>query len=79
VKFRDLVMRGILPGEVVKENVILGKITPELVEIIESEQHGLLFEWQEPLILRKVSAPPEKAPKAEQGAAGQPPPAPSPK
>jgi hypothetical protein len=56
MKFRDLVMNNIIPGRVVKEDVILDEITPEMIEIIESCRHGMLFDWQNPLVFTKRTA-----------------------
>jgi len=53
-RFSDLVTKKILPGEVVKEKIILGEVGPEHMKIIMSEEKGPLFDWEEPFIFFKT-------------------------
>lgn len=61
-KFRTLVEAGTLPGEVKKSgkdneydsDVILGELTVEHLQIITSEKNGVLFDWDDPLVLIKL-------------------------
>ncbi len=52
-KFKKLVESGTIEGRIEKGHVYLKEITPELIDMIESEEHGLLFDWQRPTMLRK--------------------------
>ncbi len=52
-KFRKLVEQGIIKGKVTNDDIILDQVTPELIELIESERYGLLFDWQDPRVLKK--------------------------
>ena len=61
-KFRALVTEGVLPGEAKKSgkdnehdsDVILGELTAEHLRIIVSEEKGVLFDWDDPLVLLKI-------------------------
>ena len=53
-KFKRLIEEGILPGET-GDGVLLTDLKKEHYEIITSEAQGVLFEWDEPMILRRVS------------------------
>jgi hypothetical protein len=53
-KFRQLIEEGILPGET-GDGILLKDLKKEHYEIITSEAQGVLFEWDEPMILRRVS------------------------
>jgi hypothetical protein len=55
-KFAELVRAGLLPGKVESEDTVrLGKLEPRHLKLVTSEERGVLFEWDEPLILRKIS------------------------
>jgi len=62
-KFRSLVRDGTLPGEARKSgkdnehesDVVLGELTSEHLELITSEEKGVLFNWDEPMVLMKIS------------------------
>jgi hypothetical protein len=53
MKFQHLVKEGIIAGELVQEGVILSEVTPELIDIVESGRHGILFDWQNPMVFKK--------------------------
>ncbi len=53
-KFKRLVEEGVLPGETEERSVLLGELGPEHLEIIKSEEYGVLFDWDEPEVLRRV-------------------------
>ena len=52
-KFKKLVEAGTIPGRIEKGQIYLKEVTPKLIDMIESEEHGLLFDWQRPFILQK--------------------------
>jgi hypothetical protein len=52
-KARELVEAGTLPGEVRGDSVSLDMLRPEHLKIITEEQ-GVLFDWDQPLVLKKV-------------------------
>jgi hypothetical protein len=55
-KFAQLVREGILPGKVdEKGNVTLSELREEHLRIITEEQKGVLFAWDSPLVLFKLS------------------------
>ena len=62
-KFRSLVREGVLPGEVKKSgdnkekdsDVILGELSAEHIRVLTSGEHGVLFNWDKPLVLIKLS------------------------
>jgi hypothetical protein len=62
-KFRSLVRDGTLPGEARKSgkdkqnesDVVLDKLTQAHLLLITSEEKGVLFDWDEPLVLLKIS------------------------
>lgn len=54
-KFRQLVEDGVLPGEVEEGgDVVLGQLAAEHLELITSGKKGVLFEWEAPMILRRL-------------------------
>jgi len=53
-KFKSLVEEGVLPGEIKNSNVLLGELGPQHLDIIKSEEHGVLFHWDEPLVFSRV-------------------------
>ena len=48
-KFKDLCKKGSLPCREEEGNVILTALTPEHLQIINSEKEGVLYEWRDPL------------------------------
>jgi hypothetical protein len=52
-KSKELVEAGTLPGEVRGDSVSIDMLRPEHLKII-TEEHGALFDWNQPLVLRKV-------------------------
>lgn len=50
-RFRQAVKSGKLPGQVIEKNVILGELTAEHMKLITSQNEGLYFNWEEPLVL----------------------------
>lgn len=52
--FRRLVEEGTLPGELREDGVVLGALEDAHLALIASDAHGVLFEWQEPMVLRRV-------------------------
>ncbi len=50
-KFKALVEKGLLPGEVHEGEVSLDLLKPEHLELITSEKEGVLFRWGEPEVL----------------------------
>jgi hypothetical protein len=54
-KFRQLVEEGLLPGEIVEGgDVVLGQLGAEHLKLITSGEKGVLFEWEAPMILRRL-------------------------
>lgn len=54
-KFRQLVEAGVLPGKVDEDgDVLLTELAPQELAIIASEDLGVLFEWENPTILRRL-------------------------
>ncbi len=64
-KFKQLIEAGKISGKVGKDEVTLDKVTPEVIDIIESEENGFVFEWLEPLILTKLKSPVAESKKAK--------------
>ena len=54
-RFKKLVEAEILPGEVKESAVILGDLKPEHMKIITSDERRSLFDWEDPLVLIKLS------------------------
>ena len=52
-KFHALVEEGVLPGEIDGDDVTLGTLSSNHMEWIMSETNAFLFEWADPLVLRK--------------------------
>ncbi len=48
-EFKLLVEEGLLPGTVEDDDVLLDRLQPEHLAVITSEDHGVLFEWDEPM------------------------------
>ncbi len=54
-KFQQLVEEGVLPGTVEEGgDVVLGKLEARHLALIASEERGVLFEWEAPMILRRL-------------------------
>jgi hypothetical protein len=55
-RFAQLVREGLLPGKVdEKGNVTLSELQEEHLQLITQEQKGVLFAWENPLVLFKLS------------------------
>ena len=54
MKFRKHVLNGTIKGKVVREDVILDTPTKEFFEYIESGDHGVFFDWKNPMIIKKT-------------------------
>ena len=54
-KFKPLIESGTLPGSVNKDNVVLGPLGTNHYDIICSDTNPVLFNWDEPIILQKIS------------------------
>ena len=52
-QFKALVEEGVLPGEIDGDSVLLGTLSSNHMEWIMSESNAYLFEWDDPLVLRK--------------------------
>jgi hypothetical protein len=50
-KFKDLVEKGLLPGKAEDDAVILGDLKPEHYAIISSDSSGVLYDWENPIVL----------------------------
>ena len=53
-KFKVLVEKGLLPGRIHDDDVVLGDLTAQHLQLITSEKEGVLFEWESPVILIKL-------------------------
>jgi hypothetical protein len=54
-RFVKLVEDKLLPGAVDGNNVKLGALRPEHLNLITSEDKGALFNWEEPLVLTRLN------------------------
>ena len=54
-KLGQLVDDGVLPGKTVDRNVELEWLSAENLALIASEEEGVLFDWKNPWVLRRVS------------------------
>jgi len=52
--FQQLVTDGKLPGHIKDDNVILGTLEPAHLAILSSEQAGILYHWDEPMVLMRL-------------------------
>ena len=52
--FRRLVEGGVLPGKVARSSVVLENLKPEHLKILTSGERGILYRWDEPVVLRKM-------------------------
>jgi len=55
LKLRRLVDDGTLPGKTADGRIELGKLSAENMALITSEDEGVLFDWKNPLVLRRAS------------------------
>jgi hypothetical protein len=53
-KCKGLIEKGTLSGEVNGSSISLNLARPEHLKIITSEEYGVIFDWDEPAVLRKV-------------------------
>ncbi len=54
-KFQQLVEGGVLPGTVEEGgDVVLGQLEASHLALIASEERGVLFEWEAPMIFRRL-------------------------
>ena len=60
-KFVRLVGLGLLPGKLDDDGLTLGELSPEHMELLTSEDHGVLFEWRAPIVFWRRD-PPETSP-----------------
>ena len=51
VVFARLVEAGLLPGAVEEGNVVLGALKPEHYRIITTGSHGVVLDWEQPMVL----------------------------
>ena len=54
-KFKKLIKEGKLPGSVEGEDVFLGDLKPEHIELIAARDKQMLFDWRKPLVFIRVS------------------------
>jgi hypothetical protein len=54
-RFKKLIEAKTLPGEIKKGVVMLGDLKPEHMKIITSEEKSFLFDWEDPLVLIRLS------------------------
>lgn len=54
-KFTELVKNGLLPGKIEDKSVLLGELETKHMEAITSGSNGVLFDWETPTVLRKIS------------------------
>jgi hypothetical protein len=55
-KIRVLVQKGVLPGSVEESgDVVLGELKAEHLRLLTSEEKGILFEWEKPLVLTRLT------------------------
>jgi hypothetical protein len=56
-KFKRLIQAGVLPGEAPTNNspATLETLSPSHLRIIASEQEGVLFNWEAPLVFGKIA------------------------
>ncbi len=53
-RFARLIDERILPGTASKEKILLGELGPEHMKVITSEDRGVLFDWENPVVLMKT-------------------------
>ncbi len=56
-KFKRLIQEGRLPGTAPTNSspAVLDALSPEQLALVMSEQQGLLFKWDHPLVFKKIS------------------------
>jgi hypothetical protein len=54
-RFQGLVEEGLLPGKVEDGDVMLGPLTAEHLALLVSEEHGMLYAWDEPMVFRRFA------------------------
>ena len=54
-RFKKLIEAKTLPGEIKKDMITLGELKPEHMKIITTEERSSLFDWEDPLVLIKLS------------------------
>ncbi|MHC1729223.1 MAG: hypothetical protein AB9866_25030 [Syntrophobacteraceae bacterium] len=54
-KFKSLCKKGILPCKEEEGNVILTSLTPAHLDIINSENEGVLYDWREPFVFIRTA------------------------
>jgi hypothetical protein len=53
-QFKFLVEQGLLPGTIEGDDVLLEKLAAEHLSLIASEEHGVLFQWDDPMTFRRL-------------------------
>ncbi len=53
-EFKRLVEEGLLPGAVTGDDVLLERLDADHLAILVSEEHGVLFDWDEPMALHRL-------------------------
>lgn len=67
--FAGLVAEGVLPGAVDEGSVVLGSLCPEHYRVITASSHGLVLDWENPLVLTRAAhdgLPPPLLPGADE-------------
>ncbi len=54
-RFARLINDKVLPGTASKEKIFLGELGPEHVKVIASEERGVLFDWENPIVIMRTS------------------------
>jgi hypothetical protein len=52
-KFAELVQNGTLPGCTGKYEIVLGELSTNHLALITSKTNGILFDWEDPMVLIK--------------------------
>ncbi len=53
-KFKKHILNGTIKGQIVGGGIVLEKPTKEFFDYIESGDHGLFFDWKNPIIIKKT-------------------------
>lgn len=54
-KFKHLIEKKIIPGSLDSDgNIVLGELSSDNIKSIASSEHGVLFDWDEPMVLFRV-------------------------
>jgi hypothetical protein len=73
-KFRQLIETGVIDGRIERGQLYINEVTPDLIDLVESEEHGLLFDWREPhMIYKKKEKSVEHVPPRDSVPAARPP------